>query len=206
MSRLTADNEARARRIMALYPRPKSALIPLLHLAQSQDGHLTDEAVRHVAELVGITPAEAAGTATFYEMFKFHPVGRYLVNVCTNISCALLGADDLVAHASAALGVKPGGTTDDGMFTLETVECMAACTEAPCLAVNYRYRLRVTPNDFDDLVAAIRSGDIDQEIPHHGTLARVHQEIPEGRMAGISSPEQARAAPAWMAAGAEGAG
>lgn len=207
MSRLTADNEARARRIIALYPRPKSALIPLLHLAQSQDGHLTDEAVRHVAELVGITPAEAAGTATFYEMFKFHRVGRYLVNVCTNISCALLGADDLVAHASQALGVKPGGTTDDGMFTLETVECMAACTEAPCLAVNYRYRLRVTPDDFDDLVAALRAAETD--IPPHGILARVRQEIPEDRMAGVVPPEQARTAPAWMAAtdsAAEGTG
>lgn len=207
MSRLTADNEARARRIMALYPRPKSALIPLLHLAQSQDGHLTDEGMRHVAELVGVTPAEAAGTATFYEMFKFHPVGRYLVNVCTNISCALLGADELVAHASAALGVKPGGTTEDGMFTLETVECMAACTEAPCLAVNYRYRLRVTPEDFDELVVSIRAGGVDREIPHHGTLARVRQEIPEDRMAGVAPPEQARTAPAWMAAAAsEGAG
>ncbi len=200
MSRLDADNEARARRIMARYPRPRSALIPLLHLAQAQDGYVTSEAMRHIAELIGITPAEVAGTATFYEMFKFHPVGRYLVNVCTNISCWLMGADDLVAHAGATLGVSPGGTTADGMFTLETVECMAACTEAPCLAVNYRYRLRVTPEDFDRLVAAIRAGETAEEIPLHGSLARVDQSIPEDRMAGVVPPEAARAAPVWLAA------
>ena len=132
------------REIIGRYPRPKSALIPLLHLAQEQDGYVTDDAMAHIAELLGVTPAEVYGTASFYEMFKFEPVGRYCVNVCTNISCQLLGAGELLEHAEERLGVKAGGTTADGLFTLEDVECIAACTEAPCLQVNYRYRYQVT--------------------------------------------------------------
>ena len=106
----------------------------------------------HIAELLGVTPAEVYGTASFYEMFKFEPVGRYCINVCTNISCQLLGAWELLEHAEERLGVKAGGTTADGLFTLEDVECIAACTEAPALQVNYRYRYKVTHDDFDQLV------------------------------------------------------
>ena len=82
------------------------------------------------------------GTCTFYEMFKMEPVGKYLVNICGTMSCALMGADELMHHAEHKLGVKAGGTTSDGLFTLEHAECQAACTEAPCLQVNYRYRFR----------------------------------------------------------------
>ncbi|MEZ5166269.1 MAG: NAD(P)H-dependent oxidoreductase subunit E [Acidimicrobiales bacterium] len=117
MSRFDDRNLAIAREIISRYPRPKSALIPLLHLAQEQDGWVTDDAMRHIAELTGTTPAEVKGTGTFYEMFKFHPVGTYVVNVCTNLSCQLLGGEELLAHAEATLGVKAGGTTADGMFT-----------------------------------------------------------------------------------------
>ncbi len=131
MSRFSAQNLATAEEIISRYPRAKSALIPLLHLAQEQDGHVTNEAMRHIAELTGVTPAEVKGTGSFYEMFKFHPVGRYVVNVCTNIACQLLGGEELLAHAEDVLGVEAGGTTADGMFTLEDVECVAACTEAP---------------------------------------------------------------------------
>ncbi len=198
MSRFDGANEALAREIIARYPRPKSALIPLLHLAQEQDGHVTREAMVHIAELVGVTPAEVYGTASFYEMFVFEPVGRYRIGICTNISCYLLGADELLAHAEQTLGVKAGGTTDDGMFTLEAVECIAACTEAPCLQVNYRYRLHVTPDEFDALVDDLREGRID-DIPEHGTLARVRQHIPPERAAGIVAPEEAREAPVWLA-------
>ena len=157
---------------------PKSALIPLLHLAQEQDGYVTDDAMEHIAELVGVTPAEVLGTCSFYEMFKREPVGTYLVNVCTNISCQLLGGEELLHHAEETLGVKAGGTTADGLFTLEDVECIAACTEAPCLQVNYRYLHRVTHDEFDRLVDDLRAGRLDDEIPPHGTLARIRQHIP----------------------------
>ena len=97
------------------------------------------------------------GTASFYEMFKLHPVGRYCVNICTNISCQLLGGEELLHHAEQTLGIRAGGTTADGAITLEDVECIAACTEAPAVQVNYRYFHQVTPEDFDQLIADLRA-------------------------------------------------
>ena len=197
MSRLHADNERIAHEIIARYPRKKSALIPLLHLAQEQDGWVSDEAMAHIAELVEVTPAEVLGTCSFYEMFKLHPVGTYHVNICHGISCHLLGADELLHHAEERLGVKGGGTTADGTFTVEGVECIAACTEAPCLQVNYRYKLRISHDEFDEMIADLRSGKGD--IPAHGTLATVRQAIPADRLAGIVAPELATEAPVWLA-------
>jgi NADH-quinone oxidoreductase subunit E len=191
VARLTDANVLVAKEIIARFPRPKSALIPLLHLAQEQDGFVTDAAMAHLAELVGVTPAEVYGTASFYEMFKFEPIGRYCVNICTNISCQLLGAWELLEHAEARLGVKAGGTTADGLFTLEDVECIAACTEAPALQVNYRYRYRVSNEDFDALVDDLASGSLDAEVPKHGTLARIRQRTTE-RWAGTGADAQAK--------------
>jgi NADH-quinone oxidoreductase subunit E len=198
MSRLTDDNVTLAREIIARYPRPKSALVPLLHLAQEQNGYVTREAMAHIGELVGVTSAEVYGTATFYEMFRFEPVGKYLVNICGTLSCALMGAHELMHHAEQKLGVKVGGTTDDGMFTLAHAECQAACTEAPTLQVNYRYRFRVTPQDFDALVDDLRAGRLQDEIPAHGTLARVRQHIPGDRGVGAVAPESVTEGPAWL--------
>ncbi len=198
MSYFTPDNLAIADEIISRYPVAKSALIPLLHLAPEQEGWVTDAAMRQIAELTDTTPAEVKGTGSFYEMFKFHPVGKYMVNVCTNLSCQLLGGEELLAHAEKTLGVKAGGTTADGMFTIEDVECIAACTEAPCLQVNYRYRLRVTDEDFDELIDDIRNSRAD-DIPEHGTLGRVRQHIPVDAMAGIVPPDQANVRPVWLA-------
>ncbi len=198
MSRFTSENESIANEIITRYPLAKSALIPLLHLAQEQDGWVSNDAMRHISELTNTTPAEVMGTASFYEMFKFHPVGKYVINICSNIACQLLGAETLLEHAEAKLGVKVGGTTADGLFTLEDVECIAACTEAPALQVNYRYRLRVTVEDFDQLIDDIRSGAV-TDIPEHGTLSLVRQHIPSDRGAGIVPPDQARDVPVWMA-------
>jgi len=192
VSRLTDANVDVARAIIARFPRPKSALIPLLHLAQEQDGYVTRDAMMHVAELVGVSPAEVFGTASFYEMFKFEPVGRYCINVCTNISCQLLGAWELLHHAEETLGVKAGSTTDDGLFTVEDVECIAACSEAPALQVNYRYRYKVSPADFDRLVADLRAGRLAAEVPSHGTLARVRQQVAPDRWANTGAEAQAK--------------
>jgi NADH-quinone oxidoreductase subunit E len=177
--RLSDTNVSIAKEIIGRYPRSKSALIPVLHLAQEQDGWVSTEAMAHIAELLDITPAEVYGTATFYEMFKFEPVGTYCINICSNISCQLLGAWELLEHAERTLGVKTGGTTGDGMFTLEDVECIAACTEAPALQVNYRYRYGLTHADFDQLIDDLRTGVFADEIPPHGTLARVRQRTPQ---------------------------
>jgi NADH-quinone oxidoreductase subunit E len=197
MARLTDANVELAREIIARYPIAKSAVIPLCHLAQEQDGHLADDAVAHVAELVGVTPAEVLGTASFYEMFKRHGCGRYLVSVCTSISCHLMGGDELLHHAEEVLGVKAGGTTPDGTFTLESYECQAACTEAPAMQVNYRYFHEVTPEAFDQVVEDLRAGRLDDVVPPHGTLARTRQRIPADRAAGPSHPT-AGTEPPWM--------
>ena len=198
MARLTEENVRLAREIIGRYPKPRSATIPLLHLAQEQDGFVTNEAMAHIGELVGATSAEVYGTASFYEMFKFEPVGKYLINICGTMSCALMGAEELMHHAEERLGIHMGGTTPDGMFTLERAECQAACTEAPCLQVNYRYRFRVTPQNFDDLVNQLSSGQLTDEIPQHGTLAVTRQHIPADRGVGAVDPELVTEGPAWL--------
>jgi NADH-quinone oxidoreductase subunit E len=198
MARLTEENVRLAQEVISRYPRPRSATIPLLHLAQEQDGFVTEDAMAHIAELVGASPAEVYGTASFYEMFKFHPVGRYVINICGTMSCALMGAEDLMHHAEEKLGVRMGGTTDDGLITLERAECQAACTEAPCLQTNYRYSFRVTAESFDKLVDDLRAGRLADEIPPHGTVARVRQHIPADKGAGVQAPEDVTSAPAWL--------
>ncbi len=187
MARLSPENEVLAGQIIARYPRSRSALIPLLHVAQQQDGWVTDEAMAHIGELLDLSSAEVLGTCSFYEMFKREPVGRYLVNVCTNISCQLLGGEELLEHVERRLGVKAGATTADGLFTVEDVECIAACTEAPCLQVNYRYFHRLTHEGFDALVDDLRAGRRTGEIPPHGTTTRVRQTVPAGRWAGVGA-------------------
>jgi NADH-quinone oxidoreductase subunit E len=198
MARLDEDNVRLAHEIIGRYPKARSATIPLLHLAQQQLGYVSTEAIAHVAELVGATAAEVQGTATFYEMFKFEPVGTYLVNICGTMSCALMGSEDLLHHAEHSLGVKVGGTTADGMFTLEHAECQAACTEAPNVQVNYRHCHRMTTESFDRLIADLRSGSLHGEIPPHGTLARVRQQIPADRAVGAVAPDASTDAPAWL--------
>ena len=173
MPRLTPGNEQRARDLIALYPYARSALIPILHVLQEQDGYLSEDGMGHVGELVGLTAAEVRGTATFYDMFHFEPVGKYLVAVCTNIACMLQGAYRLLEHAEDHLGVAPGGTTTDGMFTLEDAECLALCGNAPCVTVNWRFFGDMDPERFDGLVADLRAGKLDDEVPPHGTLSRV---------------------------------
>lgn len=202
MARFSEVSLGTATEIIARYPRPKSALIPLLHLAQEQDGYVADDAMEHIAELLGITAAEVLGTCSFYEMFKREPVGDYLVNVCTNIACMLLGGEELLHHLEDRLGIKAGATTADGRFTLEDVECIAACTEAPCLQVNYRYFNKVTDADADALLDDLRAGRRAHEVPKHGTLARIRQQIPADRRAGNAVPGQSDE-PGWHQAPAE---
>lgn len=197
MARFTSENTNIAREVVDRYPRTRSALIPLLHLAQEQDGYVTEDAMEHIAELLEITPAEVLGTCSFYEMFKREPVGEYVVNVCTNISCLLNGGEELLEHLENRLGVKAGATTADGKFSLEDVECVAACTDAPCLQVNYRYFGNVTHDEVDTLLEDLRGGRRAHEIPLHGTLARVRQQIPPKRRARVARPEH-NVEPVWL--------
>jgi NADH-quinone oxidoreductase subunit E len=203
VSFFTPDNRRHALEVVARYPKKRSAMIPLLHLAQEQHGWISGDAMREIAELIDSTPSDVQGTCSFYEMFKREPVGTYLVNVCVTMSCQLMGAEALMHHAEKTLGIRAGSTTPDGMFTLEEAECQAACSEAPCLQVNYRHRYRVTPDDFDDLIGALRSGDLEDEIPGHGVLARVRQVIPADRATAVEAPEDVTGPPVWMPEPAE---
>lgn len=187
MSHFDTETAARARDLVALYPEPRSALIPLCHLAQEQDGWLRPEAMEEIAQLLGITPAEVRGTASFYDMLHIEPVGRYLVSICTNIACLLDGAEELLEHAEGSLGIRAGGTTADGTISLEDAECLADCDRTPCVTVNHRYVGGLSPAAFDELVEDLRAGRRDAEIPAHGTLVRVRRSgglrVPRERVA-----------------------
>ena len=177
MSHLNQDITERAKALVALYPHPRSALIPLCHLAQEQDGWLRPEAMVELAELCGVTPAEVRGTATFYDMLYTEPVGTYVVAVCTNIACMLNGALELLEHAELVLGTRAGGTTDDGMFTLHEAECLADCDKTVCVQVNHRYVGAQNPETFDALIEDLRAGRLSDTVPSHGTLVRVRRSV-----------------------------
>ena len=177
MSHLNAEIRGRAEALIALYPEPRSALIPLCHLAQEQDGYLTEPAMIEIAELVGVTPAEVRGTATFYDMLHTEQVGKYVVGVCTNIACLLAGGLELLEHAEGSLGINTGATTEDGLFTLEEAECRADCDIAPCVQVNHRYVRTTTPEALDGLFDELRQGGRSDEIPSHGTLIRTQRSV-----------------------------
>jgi len=174
--RLAGPNLERAKETIGLYPQARSALVPLCHLAQEQDGWLTPEAIQHIAELLGLTTVEVLGTASFYDMLHTEPVGRNLVGICTNIACLLAGAYELMEHAEEALGVGVGGTTPDGEFTLEELECAAYCDKAPCVLVNYRFFGPLDGPGLDGLLDDVRAGRLAEDVPRHGTLSRVRRQ------------------------------
>jgi NADH-quinone oxidoreductase E subunit len=177
VSHLNATIRQRADELVALYPERRSALIPLCHLAQEQDGWLTPEAISEIGEICGVTAAEVKGTASFYDMLHTEPVGKYVVAVCTNIACLLGGALELLEHAESTLGVRAGGTTPDGVFTLHEAECLADCDRTVCVQVNHRYVGAQSPGTFDALVDDLRTGRLDETVPPHGTLVRVRRSV-----------------------------
>jgi len=147
----TVSNRARAEEIVARYPRPKSAILPLAHLAQDQDGWLSDDAMQEIAELAGVTAADVLGTCSFYTMFKRRPCGKLVVSVCTNVTCLVTGGPEILEHLEGRYAV-------DADVTVEEVECIAACGGAPALQVNYEYHERVTPSSAEELVEEYKSG------------------------------------------------
>jgi NADH-quinone oxidoreductase subunit E len=150
---------ATAREIIERYPRPRSALLPLLHLVQSEDGYITVDGVAFCAEMLDLTKAEVAAVSTFYTMYKRRPTGEYLVSVCTNTLCGVLGGDDIFAALKAELGVGHDETTADGTITLEHAECLAACDYAPVVTVNYEFFDKQTVDSARTLVGALRRGE-----------------------------------------------
>ena len=157
---LSEEGRALAERIAAKYPTRRSALVPLLYLVQSEVGWVPRQGMSEVAEILGLTTAEVEAVATFYTMLKLYPCGRFVVSICTNPSCALLGGRRLYDRAKELLGERAEIATDDGLFTLEEEECMAACDKAPVLALNYVFFDRVTEQSLEQLIASIRDGRV----------------------------------------------
>ena len=149
----------RIRKIAAQYPDSRSAVLPALRLAQEERGHLDREAFEEVAFALDLTPAYCTGVATFYDMFHLEPVGTQLVEVCTNISCALVGAQQVLEAFESELGIRAGETSDDGTFTLRTVECAGGCGWGTVVAINHRYREPVRADDVPAIVEELRSAD-----------------------------------------------
>jgi NADH-quinone oxidoreductase subunit E len=158
VERLAAD----AATIIARYPHPRSALLPLLHLVQSEDGYLTKAGIAFCAGQLDLTDAEVAAVATFYSMYRRTPTGQYLIGVCTNTLCAIMGGDAILEALESDLGVHAGQTTGDGLITLEHIECNAACDYAPVVMVNWEFFDNQTPASTRDLVESIRNGQTPQ--------------------------------------------
>jgi NADH-quinone oxidoreductase subunit E len=142
--------------MMARYPDGRSATLPALRLAQERYGWLSGDALREVADALGTTPAYCESVASFYDMFHLAPVGRHLVEVCTNISCALVGAQRVLEAFQAELGIGPGETTEDGEVTLRTVECAGGCGWGTVVVVDHRYREPVQAEDVPAIVEDLR--------------------------------------------------
>jgi NADH-quinone oxidoreductase subunit E len=149
---------AELRQIIARYPQSRSALIPMLHLLQSVEGRVTARGIEICADLLGISAAEVSGVATFYTMYKRRPVGAYHVGVCTNTLCAVMGGDAIFERLKDHLDIGNDETTDDGMVTLEHVECNAACDYAPVVMVNWEFMDNQTPESATRLVDDLRQG------------------------------------------------
>ena len=142
--------------VMAQYPSSRSATLPALRLAQERYGWLPPEAFREVAEALGETPAYCQAVASFYDMFHLEPVGRHLVEVCTNVSCALVGAQQVLEAFERELDLHPGKTSDDGEFTLRTIECAGGCGWGTVVAIDHRYREPVRAEDVPAIVEELK--------------------------------------------------
>lgn len=158
--RLTAD----ATEIIARYPQPKSAILPLLHLVQAEDTYLTPAGLAFVADLLGLTGAAVAAVASFYSMYRRAPTGEYLVGVCTNTLCAVMGGDAILDTLKEHLGVDDEETTADGKVTLQHIECNAACDYAPVVTVNWEFFDYQTPESARALVDGLQSGASGVEV------------------------------------------
>ncbi len=177
------ETRATAEQIIARYPKARSALLPLLHLVQSEEGYVSADGVAFCAEILGLTKAEVGAVATFYTMYKRRPAGDYLVSVCTNLSCQLLGGQEIFDCLKERLGVGHDQTTPDGTFTLEHAECLAACDFAPVVTVNYEFYDGQTPESAVELVDRLARGD--RPAPTRGdplvTFREIERQLAGGR-------------------------
>ncbi|MEA2459943.1 MAG: NADH-quinone oxidoreductase subunit [Actinomycetota bacterium] len=173
--------------IVQKYPNARSAVLPLLFLAQSVQGYVTEDGMRDVGEVLGLTPAEVLAVASFYTMLKQTPQGEYLVSVCRNISCTHLGARKVLKACEDHLGIGAGETTRDGKFSLEAAECLATCDGAPSMQINYEDFYKVTPDEVVELIGKLERGYPITSV--RGEPVKTHKEISrEVAMTGARRP------------------
>jgi NADH-quinone oxidoreductase subunit E len=154
-----AEFETQVDRVVARYPQPRAALLPLLHLCQEREGHISLKAQEWIASRLGLTPAYVHGVLTFYTMFRTEPAGKHVIWVCTTLSCMLRGSDAVVRHLKQRLGVEVGGTTEDGLFTLLNAECLGSCDTAPMMQIDDEYYEDLTIQRVDAILDALTRGE-----------------------------------------------
>ena len=183
LARLEADAAAATAR----YPEPRSALLPLLHLVQSEDGYVTSDGIAFCARTLALSSAEVSAVVTFYTQYKRHPNGEYTVGVCTNTLCAIMGGDEIYVELSEHLGIGHDETTADGTITLERVECNAACDYAPVVMVNWEFFDNQTPQSATAVVDALRAGESvtptrgAEKVVSFREMSRILAGFPDGR-------------------------
>lgn len=154
---LTAESVARIKEAAAKYPQVKSAILPAMTVAYRQIGHLDSDIYEEIADVLGVPSGEIAEAASFYTMFPKKPVGKYLIQVCHNISCSLLGAESLISYLEQKLGVQVGETTADNLFTIVRVECLGSCATAPMMQINHDYYENLTRKRVDGIIQQLRT-------------------------------------------------
>ncbi len=167
---LDPEFERRVDELVARYPQPRGAVMPLLHLVQDRDGVVSLEAEAWVAERLGLTPAFVHGIVSFYTMYRTTDCGKHLLQLCTTVSCMLRGCDPLLEHVKRRLGIDVGETTSDGMFTLVTVECLGSCGTGPVMQVNDDYYEDLDVPRVDELLDALRRGERPRPGPGPGRV------------------------------------
>lgn len=156
------EGQKKVEKILNRYPIKVNALLPILHLAQKENkGYLTPEWMKHVAEICEVPPTHVEGVATFYTMFKFHPPGKYHLQICTNISCGLCGGEEILEHVEKRLNTHTGHTTEDGQFSIEEVECLGACGFGPVMIVNDEFHEGLTIDAVDKILDTFESSTED---------------------------------------------
>jgi NADH-quinone oxidoreductase subunit E len=196
------DSRSEIDSILAKYPNSRSATIPLLFLAQSVEGYVTEDGMRDVAAVLGLTPAEVLAVASFYTMLKKEPQGKYLISVCRNISCTHMGGRKVLKALEDRLGIDAGGMTTDGEFSLEAAECLATCDGAPSLQINYEDFYKVSPQEAVHLVDRLEKGNPVTSVA--GAGVKTSKEIArETALTGTRLPSDRAAMGSEMPAGGE---
>ena len=196
------DSQTEIESILAKYPNSRSATIPLLFLAQSVEGYVTEQGMRDVAAVLGLTPAEVLAVASFYTMLKKAPQGKYLISVCRNISCTHMGGRKVLRALEDRLGISAGATTTNGEFSLEAAECLATCDGAPSLQINYEDFYKMSPEEAVEIVDLLEKSETVTSVA--GAPVKTSKEIArETALTGTRLPHERTEAGSQEPAGGE---